>query len=70
MSQAAELFVNQGHKIAESFFIALFPVVQQLGYLTAGIVGHVHRCSLWFAFEFIRTFHGRQLLFFLRPTSR
>jgi hypothetical protein len=66
----AEALRKPGHKIAEGIFIALFPVLQQLGYLTAGIIGHVHRCPLWCAFDFIRVFRGRQLPFFLRPTSR
>jgi hypothetical protein len=35
VGQTAKLFVNQRHEIAESFLVALRPVVQELGYLTA-----------------------------------
>jgi len=44
MSQTPKLLVNQGQKITEGIFVALLPVLQQLGYLTAGIVGHVSHC--------------------------
>jgi hypothetical protein len=46
VSQTPKLFVNQRHKITEGIFVALFPVVQQLGYLTAGILGHESHCPL------------------------
>ena len=46
MSQTPKLVVDQGQKIVEGVFVALFPVLQKLEHLTAGIVGHVIRCSL------------------------
>ena len=42
MSQTAKLVVDQGQEILEGFFVALFPVLQKLGRLTAGVVGHLN----------------------------
>lgn len=46
MSQTPELVVDQGQEIVEGVFVALFPVLQKLGHLTAGVVGHMNRRPL------------------------